>query len=120
MLASLYGGYVLPEQWKKHSDAILKAAAKWGFDKLKSEAEIWYSKSLKLTVGNVIDEFLKADGNGHDMVREAAKKFMIEHGKEMIESESFDKLYESKSLVKEIMKAAFDSSESKKRRREDE
>jgi hypothetical protein len=112
----LYGGYVLPE----HSDAILKAAAKWGFDKLKSEAEIWYSKSLKLTVGNVIDEFLKADGNGYDMVREAAKKFMLENGKEMIESESFDKLYESKSLVKEIMKAAFDSSESKKRRREDE
>jgi hypothetical protein len=37
------------------------------------------------------------------MVREAAKKFMLENGKEMIESESFDKLYESKSLVREIM-----------------
>jgi hypothetical protein len=88
---------------------------------LKYEAEVWYSKSLKLTVGNVIDEFLKADGNGYDMVREAAKKFMLENGKEVVASESFDRLHESKSLVREIMTAAFESSsDSEKRRREDE
>jgi aconitase A len=55
------------------------------------------------------------------MVREAAKKFMLENGKEVVASESFDRLHESKSLVREIMTAAFESSsDSEKRRREDE
>eukprot|EP00956_Cyclotella_meneghiniana_P007915 scaffold10506_cov26-Cyclotella_meneghiniana.AAC.1 len=86
MLASLYGGEVYPEEWKKHSVSILKAASKYGFSTLKSEAELWYSRSLKFTVDNVISKFMEADGNGYVLVKAAAKKFIMEHGEEVVGS----------------------------------
>ena len=76
-------------------------ACKYGFNKLKSEAQF--------TVENVIDVFLKADGNNCVILREAAKKYMSEHGEEMLESESFDRLRESGSLWKEVMAAVIRS-----------
>jgi hypothetical protein len=106
MLSSLYGKGVLPEEWKEHSECILNAAGKWGFDKFKSKAEEWYTNFLELTVDNVIELFLKADGNGWTAVRDVAKKFMVQHAKEVLSSKSFDLLYESKPLMKEIMTAA--------------
>eukprot|EP00956_Cyclotella_meneghiniana_P004957 scaffold6105_cov23-Cyclotella_meneghiniana.AAC.1 len=117
MLASLYGGEVYPEEWKKHSESILKAASKYGFSTLKSEAELWYSMSLKFTVDNVISKFMEADGNGYALVKAAAKKFIMEHGEEVVGSESFDLLHESKELSREVMAASFQNS--KKRKRED-
>jgi len=117
MLASLYGGEVYPEEWKKHSVSILKAASKYGFSTLKSEAELWYSRSLKFTVDNVISKFMEADGSNHTLVKAAAKKFMMEHGEEIVDSDSFESLHESLELMREVMKAAF---QSRKRKREDE
>jgi hypothetical protein len=83
---------------------------------VKEEADMWYAKSLKFTVDNVIDELLEADGKGYTAVREAAMQFIVENGKEIVMSESFDRLYESKSLVKEVMAAIADD---RKRKRED-
>eukprot|EP00956_Cyclotella_meneghiniana_P008058 scaffold10745_cov25-Cyclotella_meneghiniana.AAC.2 len=74
MLRSLYGGLILPAELKSNSETILTAACEYGFNKLKSEAEVWYMKSLELTVENVIDVFLKADGNNCVILREASKK----------------------------------------------
>ena len=118
MLTSLYGGEVFPEEWKKHSEAILKAASKYGFDTLKSEAEVWCAKSLKFTVDNVISKFMEADGNGHALVKAAAKKFIMENGKDVVASESFELLHESLPLMREVVAASFDNN--KKRKREDE
>jgi hypothetical protein len=115
MLRSLYGGCILPDEWNEYSWSILKAASKYGFIKLKSEAEMWYIKSCEFTVDNVIDEFLKADGSHFTLVREAAKEFMAEHGQEIIASESFDRLYESKSLMKEVMTAVAQNKNKRKR-----
>eukprot|EP00956_Cyclotella_meneghiniana_P016865 scaffold27065_cov30-Cyclotella_meneghiniana.AAC.1 len=118
MLASLYGGEVFPEEWKKHSGAILKAASKYGFDRLKSEAEVWCAKSVEYTVDNVIGKFMEADGNGYALLKAAAKKFIIEHGEKVVASESLELLRESLPLMREVMAAAFQNS--KKRKREDE
>jgi len=115
MLTSLYGGEVFPEEWKKHSEAILKAASKYGFDTLKSEAEVWCAKSVEFTVDNVIGKFMEADGNGYALIKAAAKKFIMEHGKDVVASESFDLLHESKELSREVMAAAFDNNKKRKR-----
>eukprot|EP00956_Cyclotella_meneghiniana_P024024 scaffold47882_cov61-Cyclotella_meneghiniana.AAC.3 len=114
MLRPLYGGCISVDELKKHSGSILKAAGKYGFNRLKSEAELCYAKSLKFSVENVIDEFLSADGNDWRVVREKAKQFMAEHGEEILESPSFVRLHESLPLMKEVMCAAF---KSKKRKR---
>eukprot|EP00956_Cyclotella_meneghiniana_P024552 scaffold49424_cov30-Cyclotella_meneghiniana.AAC.5 len=68
-------------------------------------SEEYYVKSLELTVDNVIDEFMKADGNNHNMAKAAAKKFIIEHKEEVVASESLNRLYESKELMIEVMQA---------------
>eukprot|EP00956_Cyclotella_meneghiniana_P034203 scaffold102385_cov55-Cyclotella_meneghiniana.AAC.4 len=120
MLVSLYyGGDLFPEEWQNHSEAILNAAGKYGFDALRSEAEVWYSKSLKFTVDNVIGEFMKADGNNHALVKAAAKKFMMKHGEEIVASESFHLLYESKELVREVMAGMAASFQNSKKRKRD-
>lgn len=115
LIRSLYGGGVFPEEWQKHSEPILEAASKYGFDTLKSEAEVWYSKSLKFTVDNVIERFMEADGKNYTLVKLAAKKFIIEHGKKVVASESFNNLCESKELMREMMAAAFDNNKKRKR-----
>ena len=106
MLRSLYGGIILPAEWKSNAKTILTAASKYGFNKLKYDAEVWYAKSLQFTLENVIDVFLEADGSNCVILREAAKKYMCEHAEEVLNSESFDRLRESKSLLIEIMTGA--------------
>ena len=106
MLRSLYGGVILPAEWKSNAKTILTAASKYGFNKLKYDAEVWYAKSLQFTLENVIDVFLEADGSNCVILREAAKKYMCEHAEEVLKSESFDRLRESKSLLIEIMTGA--------------
>jgi hypothetical protein len=117
MLATFYGKHITPEEWKAKSEALLKAAGKYGFNEVKYEAEVWYTNSLNLTVENVIDEFLNADGNNFALVREAALKFIAEHGKEITAADSFMRLYESVPLMKEVLAAVADKS--KKRKRDD-
>jgi hypothetical protein len=118
LICYLYGADVYPQQWQNYSEAILKAASKYGFTRLKGEADAWYSNSLKFTAEDVIDKFMEADGNDFAMVRDAAKKFMIEHAEEILETEAFDRLRESLPLIKEIFSAAVQNS--KKRKRDDE
>ena len=72
-------------------------------------AEVWCSKSLNLTVENVISKFMEADGNNHAHVKAAAKKFIMEHGEEVVASESFHNLYESTELVTEVAAHLYES-----------
>ena len=106
MLSCLYGGEISDEEWKEHYESILMASCKYGFSSLKDEAESWYLALLEITIENAIDEFLKADGNAWAMVRANAKEFMARNGEEILESESFSRLYESMPLMKEVMAAA--------------
>lgn len=52
-------------------------------------------KLFYFTVENAIDKFLEADGNNFVLVRDAAKKFMIENAAEIVETEAFERLHES-------------------------
>ncbi|KAL3779466.1 hypothetical protein ACHAWO_006451 [Cyclotella atomus] len=69
------------------------------------------------TVDNAVDEFLKADGNCCNVVKDAAKKFIVEHAKEIVESDSFARLHESLPLMKEVVGALADNG--KKRKHDD-
>lgn len=106
MLCSLYGGIIPPSEWQRNSELFLDAACKYGFSKLKSEAEMWYLKCVQFTVDDVIDVFMKADGNNCSILREAAIEFMAENGEDVVASDSFDKLRESLPLMREVMTAA--------------
>lgn len=115
MLHSLYGGGVCPRDLQEHALSILKASSKYGFTRLKEEAEAWHAKSIQFTVDNAIDEFMKADGSNFPIVKDAAKTFILENGKEIISSESFARLYESVPLQKEVLAAAFENGNKRQR-----
>lgn len=119
MLKSVYGKNIHPSEWHEHSKDILDAAGKYGFTDLKSDAEVWHVKITKekFTVENIVDELLYADGKDCPLLKQAAMDFIVEHGEEVIESESYEKLDESPQLRKEAMKA-FASSSCKKRKRD--
>ena len=97
----------------------MDAAGKYGFTNLKSAAEAWHVKDLKqnFTVDNVVDELLYAEGKNCPLLKKAAMDFIVEHGEEVIMSVSYEKLYESPLLCKEVMKAFAVSS---KKREHDE
>eukprot|EP00956_Cyclotella_meneghiniana_P011336 scaffold15938_cov27-Cyclotella_meneghiniana.AAC.2 len=64
-------------------------------------------------VDNVVDELLYADGKNCPLLKKAAMDFIVEHGHEVIESDSYGKLDESPELRKEVMKASFSNNERK-------
>jgi hypothetical protein len=105
MLKFVYGKPICAVYWKEHSRQILEASGKYVFTDLKSEAEAWCVKNLKLTKDNAIDELLSADGKSCQLLKKAVMKFIVEHGDEVIESDSYDMLDESPKLRKEVMKA---------------
>ena len=118
MLKNVYGKEISENYWEEHARQILDASEKYGFTQLKSEAEAWHVKNIKqnFTVDNVVDELLYADGKNCPLLKKASMEFIVEHGEEVIESESYEKLDESPELRKEVMKAAFSS---KKRKRDE-
>jgi hypothetical protein len=116
MIKFLYGVNIQPSEWKEYGKQILDASGKYGFATLKSEAEAWYLKNLTLTVENVIDELLYADGHDCSLIKRASMDFIVEHGEDVMEADSYDRLDESPQLRREVMKAAFSS---RKRKREE-
>ena len=114
MLQHAYAHNISPTMWKDHTKEILEASGKYGFNELKSEAEALYLKS-EITVDNVIDKFLYADSHSIGMLKKAAMDFIVKHGREVMASDSYDRLYESPKLTKEVMSAAFESSRKRQR-----
>ena len=96
MLKDVYGKDIGLIYWNDHLKQILDASGKYGFTQIKSQAEAF-------TVDNVIDELLYADGKNCALVKKAAMDFIVEHGEEVIKSESYEKLDESPKLRKEVM-----------------
>jgi hypothetical protein len=58
-----------------------------------------------LTVDNVVDELLYADGNGHALMKKFAIDFIVSNVDKVLSSDSFGELYKSDRLVKEVMSA---------------
>ena len=73
-------------------------------------------KNLNLSVDNVIDELLYADGNHCLLMKKAATDFIVENGQAVIASPSYAKLAESTELMTEIMLELSKLSDSRKRK----
>eukprot|EP00956_Cyclotella_meneghiniana_P025944 scaffold55148_cov49-Cyclotella_meneghiniana.AAC.13 len=115
MLKYAYGKDIDTNYWKENAKQLLDASGKYGFTELKSKAEAWHVINLQqeFTIDNAVDELLYADGKSCPLLKKAAMDFIIDHGEEVIESESYEKLDESPQLRKEVMKASFVSKKSK-------
>jgi hypothetical protein len=105
MLSTLYGNVMMPDDWTGDLRCVLKAADKYGFPDLKVQADRWYVKATTLTVNNVVEELLYADGNGHALMKKFAIKFIVMNTDKVLSSDSFGELYKSERLVKEVMSA---------------
>lgn len=104
MLGTLYGNTMAAYDWDSDLKVILKAADKYGFPQhLKIAVEKWYVEATELTVDNVIDELLYADGSGHALMKQTAFRFIKKNVAGVLSSEAFGRLYESERLVKEVM-----------------
>eukprot|EP00956_Cyclotella_meneghiniana_P025943 scaffold55148_cov49-Cyclotella_meneghiniana.AAC.12 len=115
MLKHVYGKDIDESYWGEHAKKILDASGKYGFTQLKSEAETWHVKNIKqnLTVDNAVDELLYADGMNCPLLKKASMDFIVEHGEEVIDSDSYEKLDKSPELRKDFVKAAFSSKKRK-------
>ena len=116
MLRHVYGHNIPSNKWKDHGKAILTASGKYGFTALKIEAEAWCVKNLNLTGENAADELLFADGIHCLDLKKAVIHFIINNCEEVLQSDSFLKLYESPVLIKEVMKEMSNAANSKKRK----
>ncbi|KAL7532102.1 hypothetical protein ACHAXR_004437 [Thalassiosira sp. AJA248-18] len=106
MLYYLYGGNIAAAEWKARSKDLIDAADRYGVKNLKIEAEAWYVKHLKITVENVVDTVAFADEKNCFLLKEAATSFILSNGQEVLSSDSFQGIPESKSLMREIISLA--------------
>ena len=67
----------------------------------------------------MVDELLYADGKNCPLLKKAAMDFIVEHGEEVVESESYEKLDESPQLRKEMVKEMTKAFASHKKRKRD-
>ncbi|KAL7538742.1 hypothetical protein ACHAWF_006197 [Thalassiosira exigua] len=102
----VYGGIIKASDWKDRSKDLIDAADKFGLTNLKIEAEAWYVKHLDLMVDNVIDNLVYADMKNCFLLKEVAMDFTLKNGKEVLASESFEDMPESKSITREIISVA--------------
>eukprot|EP00956_Cyclotella_meneghiniana_P036582 scaffold127602_cov60-Cyclotella_meneghiniana.AAC.5 len=115
MLGHAYAKNIDPTVWKEHTKGIIEASVKYGFTELKSDAEAWYTESKNLTVDTVIDELLYADSYNLKVLKEATMDFIVEHGREVLASDTYDRLDESPKLRKEVMGASFEYNRKRQR-----
>ncbi|KAL7524181.1 hypothetical protein ACHAXR_000468 [Thalassiosira sp. AJA248-18] len=106
MLYFIYGGNITAAVWKAYSKDLIDAADRYGLKNLKIEAEAWHVKHLKITVDNVIDTLAFADRKNCFLLKETATDFILSNGKEVLASESFQSIPESKSVMREIISLA--------------
>jgi speckle-type POZ protein len=74
MLKYIYGKQIEASEWRQHSKEIIQASGKYGFSALREEAEIWHMKTL--SVENVVEELLYANGNHCKFLKSTAMKFI--------------------------------------------
>ena len=106
MLRYVYGGHLSASNWEIWAKELLEAADKYGLKSLKIEAEAWYVKYLQLTVDSAIEELVYAEKMNCFLLKEAAMDFILKNSKEVIASDSFKKMPETKSIMKELLMVA--------------
>ena len=113
MLKYIYGNAFPFDEWKENVKQIMEASNKYGFSRLRSDAEDFYVNDImNLTVDNAIDELLYADGSDFKDVKKAVLEFIAKNGRAVGASPSFSKLHASAKLTRDVMMEM--ASESKK------
>mmetsp|Transcript_4693 Transcript_4693/g.10096 ORF Transcript_4693/g.10096 Transcript_4693/m.10096 type:complete len:404 (+) Transcript_4693:314-1525(+) len=106
MLYYIYGGEITAAEWKDRSRELIDAADRYGLKNLKIEAEAWYAKHHTITLRNVIDTLQYADEKNCFLLKEGAMNFILNNAREVLASDSFGEMPESRSIVREIISVA--------------
>ena len=106
MLYHIYGGKIRAAEWKERAKDFIDAADRYGVKTLKIEAEAWYVKHLEISVDNVIDALVYAEEKNCFLLKEVATNFVLNNANEVLASESFEDIPESKIFVREIISLA--------------
>jgi hypothetical protein len=103
LLRYVYGGDILAAEWKDHAKDLLEAADKYGLPNLKIEAEAWYVKLLKFSVGDVVETVVYAEKMNCFLLKEASIDFIVANSNEMLSSDALRNIPESKDIIREIL-----------------
>jgi len=90
LLHYCYGGVLTDEDLKTNAKEIIDAADKYGVVNLKLQAEASLVESTQITIENVMDNLLYADGKNCALLKEAVMDFIVENGDDAVEKLSFD------------------------------
>jgi len=89
MLYYVYGGKISDEVLESNARDLIDVADKYSVVNLKLEAEACYARSVKLTVGNMLDILLYADSKNCALLKELVIDFMVENWEGIIGKVSF-------------------------------
>jgi hypothetical protein len=103
MLFHIYGGEISSDVWQDRSKEMLEAADKYGLSNLKIEAEGWYVKTLSLRTDNAVEALAYAIDMNCFLLKEVANKFIKEHSKEILSSDSGKMIRGRKTLMSDVL-----------------
>lgn len=103
MLFHIYGGELSSDVWQDCSKEMLEAADKYGLSNLKIEAEGWYVKTLSLRTENAVEVLAYAIDMNCFLLKEVANKFIKDHSKEILSSDSGKMIRGRKTLMSDVL-----------------
>lgn len=103
MLFHIYGGEISSDVWQDRSKEMLEAADKYGLSYLKIEAEGWYVKTLSLSTENAVEVLAYAIDMNCFLLKEVANKFIKDHSKEILSSDSGKTIRGRKTLMSDVL-----------------
>ncbi|KAL7554195.1 hypothetical protein ACHAWF_018626 [Thalassiosira exigua] len=106
MLFYVYGGTIDSAEWKDGAMDLIEAADRYGLQALKIEAEAWHVKYLTLTVENAIETLAYAEARNCFLLKETAMSFILENGSALLQSDEFEKIPTSTTIMREMLSLA--------------
>ena len=103
MLFHTYGGKISSDVWQDRSKEMLEAADKYGLSNLKIEAEGWYVKTLSLSTETAVEVLAYAIDMNCFLLKEVANKFIKDHSKEILSSDSGKMIRGRKTLMSDVL-----------------
>ena len=86
-----------------HAKDLLEASDKYGLTNLKIEAEAWYVKLLKFSVGDVVETVAYAEKMNCFLLKEAAIDFIVANAKAVLASGTRMNIPESNVFTRDIL-----------------
>ena len=103
MLYLVYGGTLSTSDWKVYSKDLVDVANRFGVTNVKLIAKTFYAENIEITVNNVAELLLYSINKDCFILKEKVMKFIKLNTQEVIESDSFEAIFESRAVTKEIL-----------------